>query len=78
MADCLKMSDRQSLLGYMGLPLPLFGKDAFFQPYCPLQQLDMLSYPSWLIGTTNRIFKHQRSNCPDVIVDVSGNQLTIA
>lgn len=77
-ADSLKMSDRRSLLCYMGLPLPLFSKDAFFQPYCPLQQMDMLSCPSWLIGTTNRIFKHQRTNCPDVVVDVSETRLTLA
>lgn len=74
-AESLKMSDRQSLLAYMGLPLPLFSKDAFFQPYCPLQQMDMLNCPSWLIGTTNSIFKHQRTNCPDVVIDVSNKWL---
>lgn len=77
-AESLKMTDRQSLLSYMGLPLPLFSKDAFFQPYCPLQQMEMLSSPSWLIGTTNRIFKHQRTNCPDVVVEVSKPRLTLA
>lgn len=69
-AESLRMSDRQSLLSFMGLPLPLFGTDAFFQPYCPLQQMDMLSCSSWLIGTTNQIFLHQRTNEPDVTVDV--------
>ena len=64
------MSDRQSLLTYMGLPLPLFSGGAFFQPYCPLQQIDTLKCDSWLIGTTNQVFKHQRASQPDVIVDV--------
>lgn len=68
-ADSLRMSDRQSVMKFMGLPLPLFGKGAMFQPYCPLQQLDLLACDSWLIGTTNSIFKQQRRK-PDVIVDV--------
>lgn len=64
------MSDRQSVLAFMGLPLPLFGEGAFFQPYCPLQQMDLLQSQSWLIGTTNLMFKQQRMYKPDVIVDV--------
>lgn len=50
----LRTSDRKSLLSYIGLPLNLFGKDAFFQPYLPLQQLEMLKAKSYLVGTTNR------------------------
>lgn len=69
-AESLKMSDRQSLLAFMGLPLSLFSHDAFFQPCCPLQQMEMLGCNSWLVGTTNSIFKQQRSYKPDVIVDV--------
>ena len=70
-AESLRMSDRDSLLAYMGLPLPLFSHDAFFQPYCPLQQIDNLRCKTWLIGTTNQIFKHQKTSQPDVIVDLS-------
>lgn len=69
-AESFKMSDRQSLLTFMGLPLPLFSKGSLFQPCFPLQQVDMLACDSWLIGTTNSILKQQRSCTPDVIVDV--------
>lgn len=69
-AESLKMSDRHSLLTFMGLPLSLFSEGSFFQPCCPLQQIDMLKCDSWLVGTTNSIFKQQRTYKADVIVDV--------
>lgn len=75
-ADSLRMSDRQSVLAYMGMPLPLFSGGAFFQPYCPLQQIDELQCDSWLIGTTNQIFQHQAATQPDVIVDVRRRRRT--
>ncbi|KAF9220929.1 hypothetical protein BS17DRAFT_786226 [Gyrodon lividus] len=59
--NSLKTSDRKSMLAYIGLPLDLFGKDAFFQPYLPLQQLDLLSdSQSWLCGSTNTIVTQQK------------------
>jgi hypothetical protein len=54
-AESLKMSDRKSLLNYLGLPLDLFGLDSFFQPYLPLQQIDLLNAESVLCGVTNHI-----------------------
>lgn len=69
-ATSLRSSDRKSLLAYLGLPLNLFGKGAFFQPYLPLQQLEMLQSPSYLVGATNSIFQSQR-DCPiDVVVNL--------
>lgn len=62
-ATNLKTSERSSLLAYMGLPLQLFGKGAFFSPYTPLQQLDFLSSPeakSYVAGSTNTLFLSQR------------------
>ncbi|EKM52115.1 uncharacterized protein PHACADRAFT_128297 [Phanerochaete carnosa HHB-10118-sp] len=57
----LRTSDPRSMMAYVGLPLDLFGKDAFFQPYLPLQQLDMLKdTQSWLCGTTNSIVTQQK------------------
>ncbi|KAF9560885.1 hypothetical protein CPC08DRAFT_459598 [Agrocybe pediades] len=56
----LRTSDHKSMMAFMGLPLDIFGKDAFFQPYLPLQQLDMLkNTPSWLCGCTNSIITQQ-------------------
>ncbi|KAF8895583.1 transport protein Avl9-domain-containing protein [Infundibulicybe gibba] len=57
----LRTSDRKSMMAYMGLPLDVFGKDAFFQPYLPLQQLDMIKETkSWLCGCTNSIVTQQK------------------
>ena len=70
----LRTSDRESLLRYVGMPLDLFGKTAFFQPYMPLQQIDILSKPStnsFLAGTTNAVFTQQKNIKLDVIVNVS-------
>lgn len=57
------------MLSFMGLPLDLFGKDSFFQPYLPLQQIDMLSSPSYLCGSTNSIVTQHKDI--DMLVNVS-------
>ncbi|TKY89936.1 hypothetical protein EX895_001234 [Sporisorium graminicola] len=69
-ADSLRSSDRKSLLKFLGMPLDIFGEDAFFQPYCPLQQIDLLRSRTWLVGTSNSIFKQQRDCKIDVVVDL--------
>lgn len=69
----LRTSDRNSLLRYMGLPLHTFGTDAFFQPYLPLQQIDLLSAKSWLVGTTNSIVTQQRDCQWDLLINIDNN-----
>ncbi|KAJ3988067.1 transport protein Avl9-domain-containing protein [Lentinula detonsa] len=65
----LRTSDRKSLMAYTGFPLDIFGRDAFFQPYLPLQQLDMLKETkSWLCGSTNSIVTHQKEI--DLLVNI--------
>ncbi|KAJ3758399.1 transport protein Avl9-domain-containing protein [Lentinula raphanica] len=65
----LRTSDPKSLMAYTGFPLDIFGKDAFFQPYLPLQQLDMLKETkSWLCGSTNSIVTHQKEI--DLLVNI--------
>lgn len=65
----LKTSDNKSMMAYLGLPLDLFGLDAFFQPYLPLQQLDMTKESrSWLCGCTNSIVIEQ--NEIDLLVNI--------
>lgn len=77
-AESLKTSDRKSLLRFMGLPLHLFGQGAFFQPYLPLQQIDVASKAeSYLVGTTNSIFRQQKEMAVDVVVDVSSRPLPL-
>ncbi|KAJ7080511.1 transport protein Avl9-domain-containing protein [Mycena epipterygia] len=57
----LRTSDRKSMMAYTGLPLDIFGKDAFFQPYLPLQQLDVAAdTKSWLCGSTNSIVTQRK------------------
>ena len=68
----LKTSDHKSMRAFVGLPLDLFGKDAFFQPYLPLQQLDILKdTSSWLCGCTNSIVAQQKE--VDLLINVSVN-----
>ncbi|KAG8835833.1 late secretory pathway protein avl9 [Serendipita sp. 399] len=69
----LKTSDRQSMLNFMGLPLDLFGKDAFFQPYLPLQQIDLLSSPSCLCGSTNQVVTQHKEI--DMLVNIESSQI---
>ncbi|KZT67293.1 hypothetical protein DAEQUDRAFT_794018 [Daedalea quercina L-15889] len=70
----LRTSDHKSMMAFVGLPLDLFGKDAFFQPYLPLQQLDMLKdTQSWLCGSTNTIVTQQKE--VDLLVDVENGTM---
>jgi hypothetical protein len=51
--------------------LHIFGAGCFFQPYLPLQQIDLLQEAqSYLVGTTNSIFQQQRESQIDVLVNV--------
>lgn len=77
-AEDVKTSDRKSLLRFCGCPLRLFGQGAFFQPYLPLQQIDLLKASSWLVGTTNLIFRQQKEYKPDVVVDLEHCSLDFA
>ena len=58
----------------LGYPLCVFGKGAFFQPYIPLQQIDVLlskDTTSFLAGTTNAIFTHHKECHIDAVVNVN-------
>eukprot|EP00842_Homolaphlyctis_polyrhiza_P005943 jgi/Hompol1/634/HPOL_004247-RA len=64
----------KSKLGQLGHPLRLFGEGAFFQPYIPLQQIDVLMSPqtkSFLVGTSNAIFTHHKACAIDAVAYVS-------
>ncbi|KAH8915900.1 hypothetical protein BT69DRAFT_1340766 [Atractiella rhizophila] len=69
-ASTLRTSERESLLRFLGMPLDVFGRDSFFQPYLPLQQIDMLASESFVVGTTNSIFQQQRECKIDVLVNI--------
>ena len=46
-------------------------QNSFFQPYLPLQQIDLMQEStSYLVGTTNSIFQQQRDCQIDVLVNV--------
>ncbi|GJJ74122.1 hypothetical protein EMPS_06480 [Entomortierella parvispora] len=73
-------TDKQELFKYLGLPLHIFGEGSFFQPYLPLQQIDILQDPrtrSYIIGTTNAIFLHNRDCGADVIVNTEPGTIDI-
>lgn len=72
-ATSLKTSERSSLLAYMGLPLQVFGKGAFFGPYTPLQQLDILAdydTKSYVAGSTNALLLQQKDKYSDLLVNL--------
>jgi hypothetical protein len=63
----------RSKLNKLGHPLNVFGNGAFFQPYIPLQQIDILMSPetkSFIAGTSNRIFIHQKACNIEAVVNV--------
>lgn len=58
----------------LGHPLRIFGLGTFFQPYIPLQQMDLLLSPntkSFITGTTNNLFVSHRGCKLDVIAHVN-------
>lgn len=64
-----KSSDRSSVLRFLGLPLQIFDKGGFFQPYLSLQQLDLLGSTEWFtIGTSNELLLGQREKIADLVV----------
>ncbi|ORY89037.1 transport protein Avl9-domain-containing protein [Leucosporidium creatinivorum] len=73
----LRTSDKASLIRYLGLPLNIFGKGSFFQPYLPLQQIDLLQTRSFLVGTTNSIFQQQRDCRIDVLVRIESGTIDV-
>ena len=74
----LNTSNRKSLLRFFGLPLQIFNtKNAFWNPYLPLQQLDELSVESFMVGCSNLLFLNQAENYKiDIIVNLDNNELT--
>lgn len=86
MTDDEKGSRRASIALYkskmlqLGHPLCLFGKGAFFQPYVPLQQMDVLTSPdtkSFLVGSSNAIFIKHKACAIDVVVNIDTGLLDI-
>lgn len=70
----------KSRIRKFGLPLRLFGEGSFFQPYIPLQQMDVLMSPSttsFMVGTSNAIFTQHRGCNIDVIANVDTGTLEI-
>ncbi|TVY34699.1 Late secretory pathway protein [Lachnellula subtilissima] len=79
-ATSVKLSDRSSLLSYMGLPLQIFGKGSLFGPYTPLQQLDMLAdygTKSYIVGSTNSLLLQQKDRYSDILVNLDENTINI-
>ncbi|KAJ3324483.1 late secretory pathway protein avl9 [Boothiomyces sp. JEL0866] len=74
-------SDSQKIkLHKIGHPLRIFGQGAFFQPYIPLQQIDVLTSPNtktFLAGTSNAIFAHHKACAIDVVANADDGNLEI-
>lgn len=58
--NSLNTTNRRSMLRFFGLPLQIFNtKNAFWNPYLPLQQLDELTVESFMVGCSNLLFVNQ-------------------
>lgn len=74
------MDSHRAKLHKLGHPLRIFGKGAFFQPYIPLQQIDVLESRNtkvFLTGTSNSIFTHHKSCAIDVVAHADTGVLEI-
>ncbi|VEU21779.1 DEKNAAC102741 [Brettanomyces naardenensis] len=70
----LKSSDRRSMLEFIGLPLQLFNRGGFFQPYITLQQLDYFGNKNtgwFLAGSSNDILLEHKKDWFDMIVYIN-------
>ncbi|ODV97917.1 hypothetical protein PACTADRAFT_47750 [Pachysolen tannophilus NRRL Y-2460] len=73
----VSLSNRNSKLKFLGLPLQIFNKGGFFQPYLVLQQLDYLydEETKWyMIGTSNGLLLDQKNKIADLIVYIDHPQ----
>ncbi|KAI8899329.1 transport protein Avl9-domain-containing protein [Globomyces pollinis-pini] len=64
----------------LGHPLRIFGEYSFFQPYIPLQQMDVLESSktkSFLAGTSNSIFTHHKTCAIDVVAHADTGNLEV-
>ncbi|KAK9703210.1 hypothetical protein K7432_010851 [Basidiobolus ranarum] len=71
--------ERQVFFEKMALPLDIFNEDCFFQPYFPLQQLDMIETEgtrSFIIGTSNGVLKTLHRNLIDVVVNIENGTIS--
>lgn len=65
-------------MSYLGLPLNVFEQGCFFQPYLPLQQIDIIQHKdtkSFLVGVTNSIFFEHKGCDIDVLVNVEDGSI---
>ncbi|CAN3371907.1 hypothetical protein DIURU_004614 [Diutina rugosa] len=74
----LNTTNRRSMLRFFGLPLQLFNtKNAYWNPYLPLQQLDQLAIDSFMIGCSNLLFVNQaKSFGVDIIINLDTSEVT--
>lgn len=76
--DSFNIMDRGSILRFVGLPLQIFNKGGFFEPYLSLQQLDSLGKLEWyLIGTSNDLLLDQKLKIADMIIYIDSHNDSI-
>lgn len=74
----LNTTNRRLMLRFFGLPLQLFNtKNAYWNPYLPLQQLDQLAIDSFMIGCSNLLFVNQAKLFGvDIIINLDTSEVT--
>lgn len=73
----LSSSNRGSMLKFIGMPLQLFNRGGFYEPFLTLQQLDYLANSntkSFLVGSSNDILLERKEDWFDLVLYVNTDQ----
>ena len=78
--DSFKSSNRESVLRFLGFPLPIFEKGGLFSPYTPLQQMnDIRSERTlfFMIGSSNTLLAEQKEELCHIFVNTDNSTVDI-
>lgn len=79
-ADSFKSSNRESVLRFLGFPLPVFEEGGLFSPYTPLQQMNDIRSKStlfFMIGSSNTLLSEQKEELCHIFVNTDDSTVEI-
>ncbi|CAI4046116.1 hypothetical protein SKDZ_12G1620 [Saccharomyces kudriavzevii ZP591] len=78
--DSFKSSNRESVLRFLGFPLPIFEKGGLFSPYTPLQQMNDIKSECtlfFMIGSSNTLLAEQKEELCHIFVNTDNSTVEI-
>ncbi|CAI4047483.1 hypothetical protein SUVZ_12G1670 [Saccharomyces uvarum] len=79
-ADSFKSSNRESVLRFLGYPLPVFEEGGLFSPYTPLQQMNDISSERtlfFMIGSSNTLLSERKEELCHIFVNTDDSTVEI-